>query len=71
MSQAWLLYAGHAPAAAGRARDAQFACGCWLSAVGCQRHPAVTGTLCCPVHLLPYPALLVHFALVAVDDADT
>lgn len=34
--------------------DAQFECGCWFSKVGAQRHPAITGTMCCPTHLKPY-----------------
>jgi hypothetical protein len=35
-------------------QDARFECGCWLSEVGCQRHPAIIGGMCCPVHLKPY-----------------
>lgn len=35
--------------------DAQFECGCWLSKVGCQRHPPIFGVMCCPIHLKPYP----------------
>lgn len=34
--------------------DARFECGCWVSEVGCQRHPAIVGTMCCPIHLKPY-----------------
>jgi len=36
------------------AADAQFECGCWFRQVGVQRHPAITGDMCCPIHRKPY-----------------
>jgi len=34
---------------------ARFECGCWFHEVGCVRHPPITGEMCCPIHLKPYP----------------
>lgn len=49
-------------------QTAQFECGCWFHNVGVIRHPAITGTMCCPIHLKPYPRIAVHFAMLTCDN---
>lgn len=34
--------------------EAIFECGDSFYEVGCVRHPPITGTMCCPIHLKPY-----------------
>lgn len=34
--------------------DARFLCGCWVSQVGAERHPPVTGKMACPFHKKGY-----------------